>query len=122
VKVHQQGTFAPDSTYRWMGSAAMDKMKNIAIGYSASSSTIHPAIRFTGRVPTDTLGTMGSESSILEGTGSQTGGLSRWGDYTSLQVDPSDDCTFWYTNQYQKVNFSFDWSSHIGSFKFASCP
>ena len=122
VTVHQQGTFAPDATYRWMASAAMDKLNDIAIGYSASSSTIHPAIRFTGRVPTEPLGTMGSESSILEGTGSQTGGLSRWGDYSALQVDPSDDCTFWYTNQYQKVNGSFDWSSHIGSFKFSSCP
>jgi hypothetical protein len=122
VTVHQQGTFAPDATYRWMASAAMDKLNDIAIGYSASSGTIHPAIRFTGRVPTDPLGTMGTESSILEGTGSQTGGLNRWGDYSALQVDPSDDCTFWYTNQYQKVNGSFDWSSHIGSFKFSSCP
>jgi hypothetical protein len=122
VTVHQQGTFAPDSTYRWMASAAMDKVQNIAIGYSASSSAIHPAIRFTGRESTAPLGTMGTESSILEGTGSQNGGLNRWGDYSALQVDPSDDCTFWYTNQYQKVNGSFDWSSHIGSFKFSSCP
>ncbi len=122
VTVHQQGTFAPDATYRWMASAAMDKLNDIAIGYSASSSTIHPAIRFTGRVPTDALGTMETEASILEGTGSQNGGLSRWGDYTALQVDPSDDCTFWYTNQYQKVTGSFDWSSHIGAFKFARCP
>jgi hypothetical protein len=122
VTVHQQGTFSPDSTYRWMASAAMDKLNDIAIGYSASSSTIHPGIRYTGRVPTDPLGTMETESSMLEGSGSQNGGLSRWGDYTALQVDPSDDCTFWYTNQYQKVNGSFDWNSHIGSFKFASCP
>ena len=122
VSVHQQGTFAPDTTYRWMASAAMDKLKDIAIGYSASSSTIHPAIRFTGRVPGDPLGTLETETSILEGAGSQLTGLSRWGDYTALQVDPSDDCTFWYTNQYQKVNGTFDWSSHIGSFKFASCP
>jgi len=122
VSVHQQGTFAPDTTSRWMASAAMDKLEDIAIGYSASSSTIHPAIRFTGRVPSDPLGTLESETSILEGAGSQLAGLSRWGDYTALQVDPSDDCTFWYTNQYQKVNGTFDWSSHIGSFKFASCP
>ncbi|MGB9202918.1 MAG: hypothetical protein WCB94_02975, partial [Terriglobales bacterium] len=73
VTVHQQGTFAPDATYRWMASAAMDKLNDIAIGYSASSSTIHPAIRFTGRVPTDALGTMETEASILEGTGSQNG-------------------------------------------------
>jgi hypothetical protein len=122
VAVHQQGTFAPDATYRWMASAAMDKLNDIAIGYSASSSTIHPAIRFTGRVPSDPLGTLESEASILEGAGSQLPTLGRWGDYTALQVDPSDDCTFWYTNQYQKVNGTFDWSSHIGAFKFARCP
>jgi len=122
VTVHQQGTFAPDTTYRWMASAAMDKLNDIGIGYSASSSTIHPAIRFTGRVPTDPLGTLETETSMLEGTGSQLSRLNRWGDYTALQVDPSDDCTFWYTDQYQKVNGTFDWSTHIGSFKFARCP
>jgi len=121
VTVNQMGTFAPDATYRWMASAAMDKSNDIAIGYSASSSTINPAIRFTGRVPSDPAGTLETEASILEGTGSQINGLSRWGDYTALQVDPSDDCTFWYTNQYEKVNGSFNWSSHIGSFVFTSC-
>jgi len=121
VKVNQQGTFAPDTTSRWMASAAMDKVNNIALGYSASSATINPAIRFTGRVPGDPAGTLQTEASMLEGTGSQTTGLSRWGDYTALQVDPSDDCTFWYTNQYQKVNGTFNWSSHIGSFAFSTC-
>ena len=121
VTVNQQGTFAPDTTYRWMASAAMDKNNDIAIGYSASSSTINPAIRFTGRVPSDPLGTLETEASMLEGTGSQTTGLSRWGDYTALQVDPSDDCTFWYTNQYQKVNGTFNWSTHMGSFVFSGC-
>src|SRR5882724_9865281 len=120
VRVNQQGTFAPDTTHRWMASAAMDNSNDIAIGYSASSSIINPAIRFTGRVPSDPAGTLQTEASILEGTGSQTN-LSRWGDYTALQVDPSDDCTFWYTNQYEKVNGSFNWSSHIGSFVFPSC-
>jgi hypothetical protein len=121
VTVNQMGTFAPDATYRWMASAAMDKSNNIAIGYSASSSTINPAIRFTGRVPSDPAGTLETEASMLEGTGSQINGLSRWGDYTALQVDPSDDCTFWYTNQYEKVNGSFNWSSRIGSFVFTTC-
>jgi len=120
VRVNQQGTFAPDTTHRWMASAAMDKANDIAIGYSASSSIINPAIRFTGRVPSDPAGTLQTEASILEGAGSQTN-LSRWGDYTALQVDPSDDCTFWYTNQYEKVNGSFNWSSHIGSFVFSNC-
>jgi hypothetical protein len=119
--VNQQGTFAPDATSRWMASAAMDKANDIAIGYSASSSTINPAIRFSGRIPGDPAGALETEASMLEGTGSQTNGLSRWGDYTALQVDPSDDCTFWYTSQYQKVNGSFNWSSRIGSFVFSNC-
>ncbi len=119
--VYQQGTFAPDSTARWMGSAAMDQTGNIALGYSASSSSLHPAIRYTGRLASDTLGTMGTESSIVEGPGSQTGNLSRWGDYTAMRVDPTDDCTFWYTNEYLPSNGSFNWSTAFGSFKFNSC-
>ena len=91
------------------------------IGYSASSSTINPAIRFTGRVPSDPLGNLESEVSILEGTGSQSSGLSRWGDYTALQVDPSDDCTFWYVDQYEQTTGTFNWHTHIGAFSFASC-
>jgi len=81
--VYQQGTFAPDSTYRWMGSAAMDQVGDIAVGYSASSSSLFPAIRYTGRTPSDALGTMRAETSLLAGAGSQTGGLNRWGDYTA---------------------------------------
>src|SRR5437588_2704320 len=120
--LYQQGTFAPDSTYRWMGSAAMDHAGDIAIGYSASSSSLFPAIRYTGRTPSDMpLGTMRTETSLLVGTGSQTGGLSRWGDYPALRIDPSDDCTFWYTNQYQPNNGSFNWATFIGSFKFSNC-
>jgi hypothetical protein len=117
----QQGTYAPDSTFRWMGSVATDQAGDIAVGYSASSSTINPAIRYTGRVPGDPLGTLESESSIIEGTGSQTGGLNRWGDYSSMSVDPADDCTFWYTNEYLAASGSFNWHTRIGSFKFTSC-
>jgi len=121
VTVNQQGTFAPDTTYRWMSSIAEDQNMNIGLGYSASSSSINPAIRFTGRVPSDPAGTMETEASLLTGTGSQTGGLSRWGDYTAMQVDPSDDCTFWYVDQYEKVTGSFNWNTNIGSFKFTGC-
>ncbi|HXB69068.1 MAG TPA: hypothetical protein VNY05_12535 [Candidatus Acidoferrales bacterium] len=118
----QQGTFAPaDTTFRWMASAAMDQAGDIAIGYSASSSTLHPAIRFTGRAPGDAVGTMGTESSLFEGPGSQTGGLVRWGDYTALRIDPLDDCTLWYTNEFLPANGSFNWSTFIGSFRFAGC-
>ena len=119
--IYQQGTYAPDSTYRWMGSAAMDSAGNIGIGYSASSSTIHPAIRYAGRAPLDTLGQLGPEVSMIEGAGSQAGGLSRWGDYSAMRIDPSDDCTFWYTNEYLQSNGSFNWLTYFGSFKFNGC-
>ncbi len=119
--VFQQGTFAPDSTFRWMGSIAMDKLGDIAVGYSASSSSVFPAIRYTGRVLSDTLGTLQGESSIISGGGSQVGGLNRWGDYSAMTVDPVDDCTFWYTNEYLKASGSFNWSTRIASFKFPGC-
>jgi hypothetical protein len=119
--IFQQGTFAPDTNYRWMGSAAMDSAGNIAVGYSVSSSGLNPGIRFTGRAPTDPLGTMGTEVNIKNGAGSQTGGLNRWGDYSSLSLDPVDDCTLWYTTEYLKANGSFNWSTEIANFKFSSC-
>jgi len=121
VTLNQQGTYAPDSTWRWMASAAEDKNADIAIGYSASSSKIHPANRFAGRVPTDPAGTLESEISIIEGNGSQNGGLTRWGDYSALQVDPTDDCTFWYVAQYEAATGSFNWHTHIASFAFDEC-
>jgi len=119
--VFQQGTFAPDSSFRWMGSAAMDHSGNIAVGYSVSSTALNPAIRFTGRAPADPLGTLGTELNIQTGTGSQLTGLSRWGDYSSISVDPTDDCTFWYTTEYLKANGTFNWSTRIANFKFAGC-
>src|SRR5664279_128191 len=119
--VFQQGTYAPDATYRWMGSIAMDSVGNIALGYSASSASIFPAIRYTGRVPTDALGTMQAENSIQVGGGSQQPNLSRWGDYSAMTIDPTDDCTFFYTNEYLKSNGTFNWSTRIASFKFPSC-
>jgi hypothetical protein len=120
--VYQQGTYAPDSLFRWMGSVAMNKSGDIALGYSVSSSSMFPGIRYTGRLTGDPLGQMTqSEGTLFAGTGSQTGGWTRWGDYTSMSVDPSDDCTFWYTNQYLQQNGAFNWSTRVGSFKFASC-
>jgi Putative Ig domain len=120
--VFQQGTYAPDATFRWMGSIAMDHVGNIALGYSQSSSTTHPSIRFTGRAPGDPAGTMTqAETTVFTGGGSQTGGLSRWGDYTSTQVDPSDDCTFWYTDQYIPANGSFNWNTRLASFQLPGC-
>jgi hypothetical protein len=117
----QQGTFSPDAASRWMGSIAMDKNGDIALGYSVSSSSVFPSIRYTGRVPTDASGTMEAENSIFAGSFSQTGTLHRWGDYSAMQVDPGDDCTFWYTNEYLPANGSFNWATRIASFKFSSC-
>lgn len=123
LTLFQQGTVAPDSAYRWMGSIAMDRSNDMAVGYSVSSSSLHPGIRYTGRLATDALGAMPQgEQTIITGAGSQSGqGLSRWGDYSEMTVDPVDDCTFWYVNQYQATTGAFNWSTRIGSFKFASC-
>jgi hypothetical protein len=118
--VSQQGTFAPDSAYRWMGSMAMDQAGDIALGYSVSSSTESPGVYLTGRVPADPAGTMEAETPLQLGNGSQTG-YSRWGDYTALRIDPSDDCTFWYTNEYYPQTASYNWYTFIGSFKFSQC-
>ena len=119
--VYQQGTFAPDSNYRWMPSGAMDKSGDIAVGYSVSSSSLNPGIRYAGRLASDALGTMGQgEATLTNGTGSQTS-YSRWGDYTSMSIDPSDDCTFWYTDEYLTSTGNFNWHTRIGSFKFSQC-
>ena len=119
--VYQQSTYAPDASYRWMGSMAMDHSGDIGLGYSVSSSSMRPAIRYTGRLAGDPLNTLQAESSLIEGAGSQIANLHRWGDYSSLSVDPSDDCTFWYTNEYLASSGSFNWRTRIGSFRFPSC-
>jgi hypothetical protein len=119
--VRQQATYSPDSSHRWMGSIAMDQNGNIALGYSTSSSAVQPSIRFAGREVNDPLNTLGIETSMQVGTGSQTGGLSRWGDYSTMTLDPADDCTFWYTSEFLKATGSFNWSTRVGSFKFSSC-
>jgi hypothetical protein len=119
--VAQQSTFAPDSNYRWMGSVAMDQAGDLAVGYSVSSSSLSPSVRFAGRVPTDPASTLESEINIASGSGSQTGSLSRWGDYSAMQVDPVDDCTFWFTEEYMKTTGSFNWNTRIANFKFPNC-
>ncbi|HYG08580.1 MAG TPA: hypothetical protein VD835_01270 [Pyrinomonadaceae bacterium] len=120
--VRQQGTFAPTADFRWMGSAAMDKTGGIAVGYNISSSTIRPSIRYAFRGPLDILGTMGSETNILTGPGVQTGNsLSRWGDYSTLSVDPVDDCSMVFTTEYIPANGSFNWTTFIHSFKLSTC-
>ena len=116
----QEGTYAPDDDSRWMGSIAMDGDGNIALGYSVSSTSLFPSIRYTGRLAGDPLGSMPQgENSILEGNFSQSG-ITRWGDYSSMNVDPVDDCTFWYTNEYM-ANGANQWSTRIARFSFAGC-
>jgi len=137
--VYQQGTYAPnDGVHRWMGSIAQDKKGNMAVGYSVSNAVdVYPGVRYTGRLRGDTLGQMTlGEGIIINGTGVQTTTNSRWGDYTSMNIDPVDDCTFWYVNEYYEVSglplplpppplpppgTTAPWQTRIGSFKLPGC-
>jgi hypothetical protein len=121
LTVKQESTYQPDTTWRWMGSVAMDQAGNLALGFSASDATIHPQIRYASRLATDPLNTLTAEAHLFDGTGSQTDTVSRWGDYSDMTVDPVDDCTFWYTQEYYSTTSSFNWRTRIGSFKFDTC-
>jgi hypothetical protein len=118
----QAGTYAPDASYRWMGSVAMDQSGNMALGFSTSSSTLKPSIRYTGRLAGDAAGTITQgEGTIITGAGAQGSTLSRWGDYSSMSIDPVDDCTFWFATEYIPSNGTFNWRTRIGSFKLPAC-
>jgi hypothetical protein len=120
--IHQQGTFAPDSDHRWMGSAAMNRFGDIALGYSVSSATTYPSIRFTGRLGADPLGMMTlGEGEVVAGGGVQLHSASRWGDYSMMSVDPVDDCMFWYTQEYYASTSSSSWRTRIASFRLRDC-
>ena len=122
--IYQQGTYSPDASHRWMGSVAMNANGDIALGYSLSNSTsIYPSIRYTGRRATDALGQMTvAEETIIDGTGNQTGSACRWGDYSGMSVDPSDDQTFWFTTEYIQTSGAANWKTRIASFKFSNNP
>ncbi len=120
--VFQASTYDPDSAYRWMGSIAMDKDHNIALGYSKSSLTIIPGIYINGRLSTDAPNTLGSEATVFAGVGVQTtGAQNRWGDYSAMTIDPVDQCTFFYTNEYLPNNGTFNWATKISTHRFSSC-
>ena len=127
--VYQQGTYNPgDGIHRWMGSIAQDKKGNMGLGYSVVNGVdVFPGIRYTGRLAGDALGTMGSvgEGTIINGTGVQRSTNSRWGDYSSMNVDPVDDCTFWYVNEYYtaagQASSPAGWQTRIASFKLPGC-
>ena len=118
--VKQQGTYAPDASNRWMGSAAMDGSGNIAIGYSVSDATsVYPGMRYAGRLANDPLGTLPQgENIMIAGSGSQLHTAARWGDYSSINVSPADDCQFWFTSEYNRVTSSAEWYTYIGAFTF----
>jgi hypothetical protein len=129
----QQGIHSPDtSLYRFMGSLAVDNQGNMALGYTTSNGSVpnFPSLAYAGRLVGDPLNTLPqTEVVMVPGAGSQTnlcGGApcDRWGDYSEMSVDPVDDCTFWYTNEYyssQANGTAGNWQTRIGSFKFPGC-
>jgi hypothetical protein len=122
--IYQLGTLpAADGISRWMGSAAMDEHENIALGYSVSNSTnVFPGIRYNSRRQTDPINTMPQgETVLVNGGGVQLDPRGRWGDYSAMQLDPIDDCTFWYTNQYQRATATVHWYTRVGAFNFPDC-
>ncbi|TQM63863.1 hypothetical protein [Humibacillus xanthopallidus] len=126
--LYQQGTYAPgDGVNRWMGSVAQNKKGDMALGYSVvNGTTVFPGIRYTGRLAGDSLGQMTlGEGVVIDGTGVQRSTNSRWGDYTSMNVDPVDDCTFWYVNEYYtaegQASSTVGWQTRIASFKLPGC-
>jgi len=126
--IQQQGTYAPnDGIHRWMGSIAQDKKGDMGLGYSVVNGTnVYPGIRYTGRLAGDPAGQMTlGEGTVIDGSGVQRTTNSRWGDYTDLTVDPVDDCTFWYVNEYYtlagQISSTAGWQTRIASFKLPGC-
>ena len=117
--VQDQGTYSPDTTERWMGSSVVDNAGNLAVGYSTSSISVFPSIAYAGRLLGDPPGMLAQgEATMFAGTGVQLDTSSRWGDYSNMSLDPADDATFWYTNEYYDTNATFAWKTKIGAFKF----
>jgi Bacterial Ig domain len=119
--LYQQGTQSPDAIHRWMPSVAMDGSGNIAIGYSRGNGSNFPSIYYATREAGDPLDTMQPEALMFAGTGSQTHSAARWGDYASMELDPADDCTFWFTTEYLATTSSASWRTRIGSFSIPGC-
>jgi len=119
--VVQAGSYAPDTDDRWAPSAAMDAAGDMAVGYSISSASTYPSVRWAGRLSSDPADTLGQgEATVVAGAGSQTHTSARWGDYTTMSLDPVDDCTFWYANEYYDVTSSASWKTWIAAFKFSA--
>lgn len=115
--IYQQGTYSPDNHHRWLGSIAMQADGSIALGYSVSSSSIYPSIRYTGRTPDAPLGEMNiTEIEVATGVSSQSG-IDRWGDYACMSADPVNDSLFWFTTEYMAGG---GWGTRIVSFDFGA--
>jgi hypothetical protein len=120
--VHQQGTYAPDASHRWMGSAALDRFGNLAVAFNVSSATTSPSIRYAARLAGDPPGVLAQgESDLMIGSGSQGSTSSRWGDYSMLGIDPVDDCTFWATAEYYASSSTAGWQTRVGAFRLPGC-
>jgi uncharacterized repeat protein (TIGR01451 family) len=118
--IFQQGTFAPDSDHRWIGSLAMDQAGNMAMGYNVSGS-VYPSIRIGGRLVSDPAGSMTEGPTVIAGTGAQTG-FPQWGDYSQMTLDPLDDCTFWHVGSYQPITSNQQsWATRIAAYRYPSC-
>jgi len=119
--VLNQGTYAPDHKWRFLSSAATDRQGNIALGFTVSAGWRKPGVAITGRLFSDPAATLQAENIVHTGKGMQKFGLNRWGDWSSMAVDPVDDCQFWYTNQYMSHRGVFNWRTRIVSFHFPNC-
>lgn len=129
--IYDQATFAPDAPVppalptglsRWMGSVATDNQGNLAVGFSATNTSVPPSVNYAARSASETGGLLEGEGTIFAGIGEQQASGNRWGDYSSLQVDPSDECTFWYVNEYYPAGLTqFNWHTRVGTFKFDGC-
>jgi hypothetical protein len=121
--IYQSQTYSPNTTtWRWLPSMAQDQFGDIAVGYNVTnSSTVYPGLSYAGRQASAKLGTMGAEISLVAGGGSQQAANANWSSYTSMTLDPVDDCTFWYTGPYYKTSTLEGWSTIIASFRFPTC-
>jgi uncharacterized membrane protein len=119
--VRQDATWAPDTDSRWMGSIAEDFIGNIAVGYSVSSTATEPSLRYTGRLDRETLNLMTQGEGVIAAGGGHQTGYNRWGDYHSMSVDPTDDCTFWFSGEYYAVTSSAGWATRIAAFRLPLC-
>lgn len=133
ITIRDQGTQANASVdgatgvNYWMPHAAQDNQGNIAVGFSASGTTVNPGIKWAGRTGSSPAGTLNEgEATMFVGDGVQLATNSRWGDYSSMSVDPSDDCTFYYHQEYRSlanngISNGFGWNTRVGRFKYPTC-